>query len=187
MKKSTAYQKFMSNGYHVLTSVLRAPAAASLGTQVTASIRRFGAGSDIQVPGSPARYADTLTEELLSRLQPRVERVVGVPLFPTYSYSRVYQNGAVLKRHTDRPACEITVSLNLSYRADGPWPLWIECPQGRAAVKLEPGDGVVYRGIDCPHWREAFQGAECVQVFLHYVAQDGKYASWRHDRRRYLG
>jgi hypothetical protein len=174
--------KFRTEGYEVVRSVLRPSAARRLGRRVAASVRRFG-GEDVQVSGSPARYGDDLTERLLVELQAQVERVSGVRLFPTYSYSRVYQKGAVLARHTDRPACEVSLSLNLSYDAARPWPLWIEGRRTRTAVLLEPGDAVVYRGIDCPHWRDAFEGVECVQVFLHYVAKHGRNAAWRNDRR----
>jgi hypothetical protein len=151
-------EAFRANGYHVVKSILRPAAARSLGARLAASVRQFGVESDIQVPGSPARYADHLGQELLVRLQPRIERVAGTRLFSTCSYARVYQHGAVLDRHTDRPACEISLSLNLSFEGDAPWPLWIEGPRGSAAITLTPGDGVLYRGIDCPHWRDAFQG-----------------------------
>jgi hypothetical protein len=36
---------------------------------------------------------------------------------------------------------------------------------------MNPGDAVVYRGIDCPHWREAFNGEFAAQVFMNYVDQ----------------
>ena len=35
-------------------------------------------------------------------------------------------------------------------------------------VLLEPGDMLVYKGNLCEHWREAFEGEDCGQVFLHY-------------------
>jgi hypothetical protein len=55
-----------------------------------------------------------------------------------------------------------------------------------AAIDLAPGDAAVYRGIDCYHWREPFEGAEAAQVFLHYVDRDGPHASWKLDRRAHL-
>jgi hypothetical protein len=50
-------------------------------------------------------------------------------------------------------------------------------------VVLAPGDAVLYRGTECPHWREAFAGEYASQVFLHYVRQGGPHASWRFDGR----
>jgi hypothetical protein len=35
-------------------------------------------------------------------------------------------------------------------------------------INLKPGDMLVYSGCDLEHWREPFQGDECIQVFLHY-------------------
>ena len=32
-------------------------------------------------------------------------------LIPTYSYARIYKNGDELKRHKDRPSCEISTTL----------------------------------------------------------------------------
>ena len=175
-------ERFKIDGYRVVRRLLRPKTAARLATDVAASLAASGAASDRQVPGSPARYADPHTETLLLRLQPRVERIAGVRVFPTYSYSRVYRRGAVLRPHTDREACEISVSLSLSCRPQRPWPLWLQTPVGDVAVSLEPGDGLVYRGIERRHWRDRFDGEECVQVFLHYVAQRGPYAAWRYDR-----
>ena len=141
---------------------------------------------DCQVPGSPAAYADPKMEELLERLRPRVQKITGLKLFPTYSYWRAYLPGAVLARHTDRPSCEISVTVNLGQRSRQPWPIWIEGAEGALPVIMEPGDAVVYRGIECPHWRERFEGQVAVQVFLHYVDQNGLYAKWKYDKREAL-
>lgn len=32
-------------------------------------------------------------------------------------------------------------------------------------VDLKPGDMLIYSGCELEHWREAFQGKDCVQVF----------------------
>ena len=37
----------------------------------------------------------------------------GLELIPTYSYSRAYKKGDILRRHKDRPSCEIIRLLNL--------------------------------------------------------------------------
>lgn len=58
---------------------------------------------------------------------------------------------------------------------------------GAFPVAMKPGDAAVYRGIECPHWREPFQGELAAQVFLHYVEQNGRYAEWKFDKRRSLG
>ena len=39
----------------------------------------------------------------------------------------------------------------------------------RNEVELEEGDGLFYKGIETPHWRDKFEGSRLAQVFLHYV------------------
>lgn len=148
----------------------------------TASMR-----PDTRVPDTPAAFGDPHMESLLERLLRSIELVTQLQLFPTYSYFRVYKTGDVLPRHTDRPACEISVSVNLGYDAPASWPIWIEGPLGPSSISMEAGDAVVYRGIDCPHWREAFKGTSSVQVFLHYVDQHGEHVEWKFDKRQRLG
>jgi hypothetical protein len=127
--------------------------------------------------------SDQVMEHVLGGVQPRVEQLSGLKLVPTYSFFRIYRQGNVLKRHRDRPACEVSVSLNLGPPLDKPWPLWIKGPLGESAVALAPGDAVLYRGIECEHWRERFEGDLLAQVFLHYVDQDGPCTDWKFDKR----
>ena len=53
-------------------------------------------------------------------------------------------------------------------------------------VSLNPGDGLIYRGCDCYHWREPFDGNHLAQVFLHYVDQNGPNTEWKYDKLRRL-
>ena len=41
--------------------------------------------------------------------------------------------------------------------------------------KLGDGDAVIYRGCDLEHWRDAFEGQDCGQVFLHYNNKAGQF------------
>lgn len=138
---------------------------------------------DSQVPDAPVAYGDQRMDSLLETLRPVVEQTTGLRLWPTYSYFRVYRRGNLLRAHRDRPACEISVTLNLGMDASGPWPIWIAGPVGVASVSLSPGDALIYRGCDCYHWREPFEGDRLVQVFLHYVDRDGPHAEWKFDKR----
>ena len=133
------------------------------------------------------RYADTLMESVLSHLQPTMEQVSGLRLFPTYSYLRIYERGAVLTRHKDRRACEISASLTLGYDAPKPWPLWLETNQQQRPITLHCGDMLVYKGREIPHWRECFDGNYWIQAFFHYVNADGPLASYKFDGRRGIG
>jgi hypothetical protein len=141
---------------------------------------------DEQVPQSPAMYAEPVVEEMLEELRPAIERIVGLALLPTYSYVRLYKPGAALARHQDREACEISLTLSLGARPAGEWPIWIEGYRGTEAVRLQPGDALVYRGIDCAHWREPFTGEFAVQAFLHYVDRNGPHRDLKFDKRKAL-
>jgi hypothetical protein len=135
------------------------------------------------VPGTPFAYGDFAAEGLLKSVQPDVESRVGLALYPTYSYLRLYKHGDCLKRHKDRPACEISVTLCLGYAPDVPWPIWVEHLGTPVAITLSPGDMLIYRGIDVPHWRDAYDGDRLAQVFLHYVDRNGPHSEWKFDKR----
>ena len=138
---------------------------------------------DAQIADAPVAYGDPHLDMLLERVRGRVEHATGVALLPTYSYLRVYKLGNVLKAHRDRPACEVSMTVNLGMSADEPWPIWIAGPKGIASVSLNPGDGLIYRGCDCYHWREPFTGNHLAQAFLHYVDQNGPNTEWKYDKR----
>src|ERR1043165_3915226 len=78
---------------------------------------------DHLVPHAACRYGDPMTDDLLVRLQPAIEAAVGLQLYPTYSYVRLYKSGDQLTRHTDRESCEVSVTLCLGMKPDAPWPI----------------------------------------------------------------
>ena len=144
------------------------------------------ARGDAQIANAPVAYGDPHLDTLLEAVRGRVEQATGSGLWPTFSYLRVYQRGNLLKPHRDRPSCEISMTVNLGMSADEPWPIWIAGPEGIASVPLHPGDGLIYRGCDCYHWREPLAGSYQAQVFLHYVDQNGPKTEWKYDKRLHL-
>jgi hypothetical protein len=134
-------------------------------------------------PGALSAPGDVFMDGLLVDLLPLAESVTQLKLFPTFSYFRVYHRGDELARHTDRPACEIGLTLCLGFEARQPWPIMIECSDKPVSVELAAGDAVLYRGIECAHWRAAFDGDHLAQVILNYVDQSGPYAEWKYDKR----
>jgi hypothetical protein len=182
---TTTTAKFSQERYVLLPSLISACEAGMLHAYAQEVVRGGRYQTDTQVPDTPARYSPQRMELLLRELLPQIEEASGLALHPTYSYLRIYKQGDVLSRHRDRPACEISVSLCLGYVADAPWPLWIEGPYGVSSVRMQPGDGLLYRGMECPHWREPFNGQQAAQVFLHYVEQNGPNSEWRFDKRRH--
>jgi predicted 2-oxoglutarate/Fe(II)-dependent dioxygenase YbiX len=129
--------------------------------------------SDTQVEGSPACYDYIAFLELLCEKTPQVSKFLGERVLPTYSYARVYQKGAVLEPHTDREACEISLTVQLN--GDAKWPIFIKKPNGESiSLNLKSGDAMLYLGTVGQHWRERYEGNEHVQIFLHYVRSRGK-------------
>jgi hypothetical protein len=141
---------------------------------------------DKSVPMTPSSYGDHAFEGLLEFVRPRIEAASGLRLLPTYAYFRIYKRGDVLRRHRDRPACEISVSLNIGQEPSVPWPLYVEREAGPVAADLTPCDALIYRGIDCFHWRDRYEGSRLVQVFLHYVERGGPHEKLKFDQRKTL-
>jgi hypothetical protein len=178
---------FREHGYGVLRGVIGAAEAELCAGYALLQSNVPGYFQVEQALTARGRYADALSETLLLKMLPLVQRATGAALHPCYSYLRIYQRGAELPRHLDRPSCEISTSLTLGGRAPGPWPLCVHSGGRDLALELEPGDMLVYRGADVPHWRERFEGEHWVQVFLHYVRQDGPHAAYRYDGRERIG
>jgi hypothetical protein len=146
----------------------------------------FGYG-DTQVEKAFSAAAPVLTETLLDVMTPVLSKAINCELYPTYSYLRIYLNGADLEKHQDRPSCEVSATVPISYDSPRIWPLYLETANKITAVELEPGDALIYKGIELPHWRDAFEGERQVQVFLHYVKKNGDYREYKFDKRPGLG
>ena len=159
---------------------------------------------ETQVSGSVARYWHPQYRKIHSEIRLILEQVIGRKLYNTYYYDRFYFPGQELKKHTDRPACEISVTIHVSTNIKESWPIWIKTPDTfedktmkiangeNRFVHLEAGDGMVYKGCERPHWRDPMPGLleskinkdESLyyhQIFFHYVLQDGIRAHYAWD------
>ena len=162
-----------------------------------------GTYTDQQVPNTYSCYSDPAMETLLQYGLQGMRDITGLNLKPTYSYWRLYKTGDILKRHKDRPSCEVSTTLCLGYNNDNlkgrkkdwdkyDWPMWVDKTGGFGnkgiPVHMKPGDMIVYRGCEIEHWREPFLGANHAQVFLHYNNVDGPYGeNCVYDGRPHLG
>lgn len=131
------------------------------------------------------RYNDPLGESVLALVSPQISGLTGLDLLPTYSFSRMYVAGGILRKHVDRPSCQVSATLLLG--SDVSWPICVEVDGERREVHLEPGDLMVYRGCEVPHWRDRFPGQYSVHVFLHFVEAGGPFAHLVYDEREGLG
>lgn len=184
---ATEAETFARQGYAVLPALIEPALTDFFWSYVhTKFASLLLVAGDRQVPNTPSGYGDLAFDGLLEHLRPRVEERSGLALHPTYSYFRLYKRGDVLRRHRDRPACEISVTLNIGQTPAEPWPIYVERDAGPYAARLAPGDALLYRGCDCFHWREPYEGSRLVQVFLHYVDRNGPHAGEKFDTRKTL-
>ena len=161
-----------------------------------------GTWEDKQIPNTYSIYGDTFMETLMMKVLPIMQQRTDMNLIPCYTYTRVYKKGDILKRHSDRPSCEISTTLHLG---GDPWPIFLDptgqktvideekqiikpnAPKG-ISIDLDVGDMLVYSGCELEHWREPFEGKTCAQVFLHYNNIDGPFGTQnKFDKRPLLG
>lgn len=143
----------------------------------------LGNNGDEQVPDSYIYYNYPLFQSLLFSLTPTISSAVKKRLMPTYAYARIYKHGNDLKIHRDRPSCEYSVTLHLG--ADKDWGIFmVDKETGEhTEINFMPGDGVIYKGCEVEHYRNAFEGTWYIQVFLHYIDANGVNSEFTFDKK----
>jgi hypothetical protein len=100
-------------------------------------------------------------------LTPLVAREVGCELLPSFAYFRMYFHDDVCRVHSDRPACEVSLSVTIGYSDGRPWDLSIGTASDFDATaiddnfgkepfrsyRMQPGDGLLYQGSRRRHGR----------------------------------
>ena len=169
-----------------------------------------------QVEGSLARYWHPQYRKIHTGVRKKLEKEIGRKLYNTYYYDRYYFPGQELSKHIDRPACEISVTMHISTNLPDDlkdWEIKIKTPdtytdknktiilvpgEERSCV-LNPGDGMIYKGCERPHWRDPMPTPRVRkrdkwlnkkqpeyyyhQIFFHYVLADGQrsHNAWDKD------
>ena len=124
-------------------------------------------------------YGNQATDALLLTKLKKMEEETKLKLNPTYSFWRMYTKFADLKKHKDRPSCEISCTVMVG-SDNTPWPIYID----GTPIEMKPGDAAIYLGCDVEHWREEFQGDWHSQIFLHYVDANGPFKDYQNDQRQ---
>ena len=155
-----------------------------------------GTFTDTQAPGDFSKYGEPIMDTLLSLSIEQMQTLTGMDLTATYSYHRLYTMGTELKKHRDRPSCEISTTICLGYDnsnidantyPDWNWPMFVEDKNGKEIpIHMKPGDMIIYRGCELKHWREPLLANNHAQVFLHYNEKGGEYDN-PNDGRPLLG
>jgi hypothetical protein len=218
----THNESFEKNGYLVIKDLWDPEELYHPLPQERGQINYWGKGVDqfthqpveMQVEGSLARYWHPQYRQIHTGIRLKLEEALGRKLYNTYYYDRYYFPGQELKRHADRDACEISVTVHISTNLEGKdadWPIWIKTPDTYAdkkktqvlvpgenrSVILQAGDGMVYKGCERPHWRDPMPDKQkrswfskkqeqlyYHQIFFHYILQDGQRAHCAWDRAK---
>lgn len=142
------------------------------------------------------QYPPMLT--FLWGLTPRIAMATKRDLLPTYAYFRAYQKGDICRIHSDRQACEHSLSLTVAYGENLVWPLSVgterlDQPQSMVtddfagapygSVAMRPGDGVLYQGTHHRHGRlDPNPNSWSAHLFLHWIDRNGPYKAEAFDR-----
>ncbi len=135
-------------------------------------------------------------------LTSRICDLTGRRLAPSYCFFRAYQKGDLCTVHSDRPACDHSMSLALGYADAMIWPIevgrrYLAVEEANkikvsndfgdedfASVALGPGDAIVYKGVNHRHGRiTPNPNRWSAHLFLHWVDLDGPFAEWAFDKR----
>jgi hypothetical protein len=108
-------------------------------------------------------------------ITPIVEKETDLKLIPTYCLTRKYfQESIILFPHTDRNACEISLTYCIS---GSEWGI----DMGDTTVMTKIGNGVIYKGCEILHGRSKPSSGEVIQVFNHWVISDGAKSNYAYD------
>lgn len=166
-------QELIDNNYLFVPNFLPKNDCVHLSRAFKEFCEENNVAGDEQAPYSSSIYNFLPFLEILTQAVPSVCHLIEESVFPTYTYARVYRRGDDLKRHKDRPACEISLTVNL-YQ-DKVWPIYVKTPSGEEkSVSLNTGDAMLYLGCEAEHYRLEMNQEETVQLFLHYVRARGE-------------
>lgn len=142
----------------------------------------FVSFGDPQVRRRFRAHNEPMARVLHKALAPLMTKLAGEPMQPSYVYLGSYRSPAALKPHVDRPQCALSISLLIDYspepKGPSPWPLYLKdaaLPGEPFAARQKLGDGLVYRGTELLHWRDALpKGHTSTSLFFHFVPADFK-------------
>ena len=125
-----------------------------------------------QVNGSYELYNTDCLNIINQVLLDKMKNITQInTLYSTYAFYRKYLRGQNLEKHSDRPECQISVTICLGESDDKEeWPIYLENRQQNIIYKgtTRPGDGVIYKGCELPHWRDGCNKKWTRQIFSHY-------------------
>lgn len=200
-------EDYAAQGYAHAKALISGEVASAVLAQIIADLTREDGGLARYLTIAPIIRKTSIDvyardyppmQHFLWGLTPLMADFAGRPLLPTYNYFRLYRQGDVCRVHSDREACEHSLSLTLGYSDGIAWafdigaepieaPGAIESDFGEeryATLLMQPGDAVLYRGVTHRHGRlTPNPNAWSAHMFLHWVDRDGPYAACAFDGR----
>ena len=182
---------FSENGYQLVKEFIAPDSVWLISNYLEHLVRRGWKQLDCASESEPSKYkcyADPLIETYLLKKKTEIENYTGLKLYPSYSYVRIYQEEELLPSHTDRPECEISVTVNVANVGELSPISMKERDKEREWFSLSPGDAVIYKGCEVDHSRNPLKPTELtVQFMLHYVDANGPNNMLKFDKRENLG
>lgn len=199
---------YTENGYATVRGLIPPEVASSLFTQLQMDLSAAGKSFETFAKIHPLSKQETVDisghfyrplTTFLWGLTPIISELTGADLLPSYNYFRIYQKGDICRVHSDRPSCEHSVSLTLISSDGLPWPLQVgsvpvkgEEPcvddfgdEPFSSVEMNPGDAVLYRGIDLRHGRtQPNPNQWSAHLFLFWVERGGPFKQHAFDAER---
>ncbi len=199
---------YSKDGYATIRGLIPPEVAANLFKQIQIDLRAAGKSFETFAKSHPLSKQHTIDisghfyrplTTFLWGMTPIISELTGADVLPSYDYFRIYHKDDICRVHSDRPSCEHSVSLTLEYSDGVPWPLEVgsipvkaEGPcfddfgdEPFAAVEMQPGDAVLYRGMDLRHGRmRPNPNRWSAHLFLFWVERGGKFAQHAFDEER---
>lgn len=199
---------YAEDGFATIRGLMPPEVAENLFKQVQMDLTAAGKSFEIFAKSHPLSKQPTVDisghfyrplTTFLWGLTPIISELTGADLLPSYDYFRIYQQNDICRVHSDRPSCEHSVSLTLAYSDDRPWPLevgstrvTVEEPcvedfgdEPFSAIEMQPGDAVLYRGIDLRHGRTMPNPNRwSAHLFLFWVERGGEFEQHAFDEQR---
>lgn len=199
---------YSKDGYATIRGLVPPEVASNLFKQVQMDLTAAGKSFQTFAQAQPLSKHQTVDisghfyrplTTFLWGLTPIISELTGADLLPSYDYFRIYQRDDICRVHSDRPSCEHSVSLTLAYSDGKPWPLEVgsipvsgEGPcvedfgdEPYFSVEMQPGDAVLYRGIDLRHGRMTPNPNQwSAHLFLFWVERGGPFAQHAFDEER---
>jgi hypothetical protein len=171
-------QTFRERNYFPLGGLIHPFNVAALRRYYRCAIRRGAVRlGDEQSPRRYAAHNEMVACYFHQDIAKAISAIVGERLKPSYVYLASYLSGAELKKHIDRPQCEVSLTLCLDFSPEPAlatsWPICLETKEGTTTVYQAVGDALLYRGTRVPHYRDVLsEGHTSTSVLFHYVPED---------------